>query len=546
MFTAKTARLLSTIVGIIALLSTFPLQAVSWAEQFSESSWAEQQAKRNATVEPDALALPKILERSWKPSIEFAGNGDKSAGVDRLRKMQQLQQTMLKNSDFHEQTHTFINDLWASFEHFNLKRFHKILPEEDGEWRKLSVVGHLDNDVYKYGPTPSAVNARNAQGTPQDLGDFSVEIRAKEIENKIFGVSFLIESDINVGLGSADWTAIRKATKETIKIVVDGDSRFTSDKSSFDQAAIYRDKVKAMNKHLDSKDIAIIAPLWASFPNMWELLSKVAKVEDVVVIDIVDKPYKQLQTSLSIQPQKMKLIYPKLAKFLRKIGPLFNVKVDLNADEGRYIRAEIDSKTLTIDIEAYVKDGQILPQNHRGGIALTVPNKKPGEPWNFVAVANAELQILGVKANMTNIRTKIDYTTQEKGANIDVQVNEMPKLEISGRALGILPTSFIDIMMPSNLEKIMSAFLAVIFEGENGKGIMVNSVFNQATDERVATVQSDVSFVGLDNIFMRIGMGIVNDRIIPEDNVSVEIRQLWFDTQHAFSNDLKNFEVSSL
>ena len=455
--------------------------------------------------------------------------------------MQQLQQTMLENSDFHKQTLTFIDDLWASFEHFNLKRFHKILPEDAGEWRKLTVIGHLNDDIYKYGPTPASVNAINPKGSPKELGDFNVEIRAKEIENKIFGTSFLIESDVNVGLGSADWTALRKATKETIKIVVDGDSRFTSKDSDFFQANYYRDKVKAMNENLDSRDIAIVAPLWASFPEMWDLLSKVARVEDAVVIDIANKPYKQLHTSLSIQPEKMKLIYPKLAKFLRKVGPLFNVKLDLNADEGRYIRAEIDSKTLMVTIEAYVKEGQILPINHSGVIALTVPNKKLGEPWNFVATANVDLHILGVKASLNNLKTKIDYITNETGADVNVQVNEMPALDISGRALGILPTSFIDVMMPSNLEKIMSAFMAVIFEGDNGKGILVESTFLQATQERVALVESDVSFVGLDNIFMRIGMGIVNDRIIPGDKVSEEIRQLWFDTQHAFANDLENY-----
>ena len=38
-------------------------------------------------------------------------------------------------------------------------------------------------------------------------------------------------------------------------------------------------------------------------------------------------------------------------------------------------------------------------------------------------------------------------------------------------------------------------------------------------------------------------MGIVNDRVLPDERVSSELERLIFETQEAFASDLKGFEA---
>jgi len=521
MLSIKKVLNLSITAGVIGLLSTFPSQYVEAAED---------------------TAMKELLMRNWKPAIEIAGEGEQAKAVKTLRSMQDLQATMLEFTVFHKETEDFINGLWSSFESFNLKGFHQLLPEQSGSWRKLNVVGHLDRHIYRYGPTEYEVGIFQESGEPVKLGDIYIQVKAKEIENKIFGRSYVLKTDLDMGIPGANWTSITDAGKEVLKIAVNDDSiAMDSSSAMANQANRYKGNVKNLSSNLDEQDIEILAPLWASYPHLWEQLSKVATVKDMVINDVAGKPYKHLNAIISIQPEKMEASYPKLAKFLKKIGYLFHVNIDLNSDEGRYFHALLDSKTLTLTFEAYVHEGLIVPINKAGKVELNVPNRKFGEPWNFVADVNAELEMLGVKATMSNMKTEASYTTRKDGALIATTTKEMPDLKVTGMALGIMPTALIDALMPSNIETIMSAFLKVIFDGDQGKGVVVDVNYTESAGNQIASLETKINFVGLDNIFMRLGMGIVNDRIIPDDKVTLEIKKLLFDTQDAFRKDLDNY-----
>ncbi|HEX4937251.1 MAG TPA: hypothetical protein VFX11_01140, partial [Candidatus Kapabacteria bacterium] len=63
----------------------------------------------------------------------------------------------------------------------------------------------------------------------------------------------------------------------------------------------------------------------------------------------------------------------------------------------------------------------------------------------------------------------------------------------------------------------------------------------QAANGESAKLVVKSAFEGLDNFFVRVGMGIVSDRVIPDPQVSVELRKLIFDTQEAFAHDLDGF-----
>ena len=59
----------------------------------------------------------------------------------------------------------------------------------------------------------------------------------------------------------------------------------------------------------------------------------------------------------------------------------------------------------------------------------------------------------------------------------------------------------------------------------------------------ILTLKSEME--GLDNFFIRIGMGIVNDRVLPSEATTQELNRLIFDAQEAFAADLDWFEKTT-
>ena len=100
--------------------------------------------------------------------------------------------------------------------------------------------------------------------------------------------------------------------------------------------------------------------------------------------------------------------------------------------------------------------------------------------------------------------------------------------------------------MPSNIESLMRDFLQVMCEGNDGHGMVASMEYRQAEGSALATLDTHTTFEGLNNFFVQFGMGIVNKRVIPDANVSNDVRRLMFDTQQAFSQDLEAYSQLAL
>jgi hypothetical protein len=104
-----------------------------------------------------------------------------------------------------------------------------------------------------------------------------------------------------------------------------------------------------------------------------------------------------------------------------------------------------------------------------------------------------------------------------------------------------MPAGLVNFFIPRSIDELMIEFLEVACNGNDGKGVVAEMRFENATEGQQTQVHFTSEFEGMDNFMVRIGMGIVSDRIIPDTDVSDDIRRLVFDTQDAFSKDLDSF-----
>ena len=83
-----------------------------------------------ASLSGSAWAVPpEVLDRGWAASVELAGEGDPDVAIIRMREMADLNRTVLRRMEFHQQTQNFVDQMWENLESFNLSDFYEMLPE---------------------------------------------------------------------------------------------------------------------------------------------------------------------------------------------------------------------------------------------------------------------------------------------------------------------------------------------------------------------------------------------------------------------------------
>ncbi len=488
-----------------------------------------------------------VIQRGWKPSVEFSGAGDSKHAVVKMREMAALQEVVFKNTEYHKQTQEFIDELWSSLESFNLKKLYRMLPDESGAWRQLTVVGALDGELYRLGPVRPNVDVSNVEkidtvnrsGEIQALGDLVSNIRVKELSSEA-GTSYLIQNNLQLGIGAFSWDAVLGSGEEMLRLAVEGDARFGRN-TKMPWAQDYRMKVQAMNPTLNERDVEILAPLWAAFPESWNLLTKLGRVDDVVIEDDAFGGYQHLKASFSLIPDLIDVNYPELASHLDSLNSLVKGAIEIEDDNGRLLRLTMNSTTLSGTIDAYITQGRLLPVKN-GKVVTNVAPVRLGDGRQFSARVDSTMSILGVVTRMKGIETTIHYQPTEKGAVVQTAMTQVPEIYVEGAALGFVPTAIIDLFLPTNIDELMREFMTVAVKGNDGKGIVTRTEFSQLSIGELAKVNVGVSFEALNNFMVRIGMGIVSDRIIPDSDVTKDIQRLIYDTEEAFSKDLDGFE----
>lgn len=476
-----------------------------------------------------------IIARGWQPPVAFAGQGDEQRAVSALREMASLQKVILSNTRFDQQTEQFVDGLWASFERFDLKKFYELLPEQKDDWHYLQVYGVVENGRYNVGPQFQTMHKNGDR--PNDFGEVAVLVKAREMKGP--RETFLIDSNVSVGMGTVGWPSVAQAVEETLRIVVKGDDAYTHN-AGWNEGSVFRNRVISMNSALGKEDIEVLAPLWAAFPAQWDLLASLGRFDDVVVEEVQGRDYKKLNARFIIDPDKMKEGYPALAEHLANLGSLTQMDMRAVGEQGEVFRLAVDSEKLLARFEAYVKDGYLVPVKD-GKVADKPLTEMFSKPWHLDLLAESRMKILGVVTDMKDMRISLDFQPTSTGAKTVAAMTHVPEVKVSGNALGFMPTAVIDVLMPSNIDSLMRDFLRVVCEGNGGQGLVSSLEYSQPEGAPLATLDTRTTFEGLNNFFVQFGMSIVNDRIIPDPQVSVELRRLMFDTQQAFSQDLEAY-----
>ena len=122
--------------------------------------------------------------------------------------------------------------------------------------------------------------------------------------------------------------------------------------------------------------------------------------------------------------------------------------------DGRLMNLALDTTGLKVRINMLVDGVGLVPvengQAKRDKIVYFADQDIP-----MTAVVDASIDMLGVHTDISHIASTVNYHPYGDGVRIEPAMNTLPTVKVQGRALGIIPTGFIDTILPTRLDDII-------------------------------------------------------------------------------------------
>jgi len=488
-----------------------------------------------------ALDATSALSRGWTPLVAMHGQGDTARAIGSLRAANKATDTILARTELDAPTEKFVAQAWEELSDFHLDDFYELLPHKDGAWHEIGVTGAIQGSVFRIHQAdlkkPFEVTLK---GSRKNLADFSARLRAKPTRAHGEHNAFLLRGHMGFGIGPISWNALTQALTDGLRLVSTGDPRPGS-AAPVQASETARARMHVLHPKLGAEDLEVMALLHDAFPATSEAIGEIARVDDLRVTT-TGGSYGKLHANARILTDRMKRHYPDLAKHLDKLDQLAHAKIRWLDTRGRsVVEAEVDTDTMSATLECYVKDGMLLPFT-RDGVAADEPIDPMGPALaKSRMVIDARLKMLGLVINLDRLRSDLRYTNDGSSAHVSSAMTTLPGIRVEGAALGFVPTGFIDAFIPGNIESLTRDFFDVAVRGNDGKGLTFDVAVGAPTSGQPGAVELGLGVEALDNFMVKMGVGIVNQRVVPDDDESQDIDRLKLRMHQAFSKDFERF-----
>lgn len=475
----------------------------------------------------------------WTPMVTMWG-GDEQTAVRSLSQVTQAYEAFLQNTEVDEPTQKFIDKALKEFEDFDLAGFHDLLPDERGERRELNVKGGLAGNRYLV--TRADPNSRyevGVNGPRNGLADMSLLIHAQQKKSEDHK-SLIVGTRIGLGLGPLSYRGLMDAERDLARLATTGDPTGSGVKLA--PSAKARARVTETNPGLGPEDIETLAILYDAYPALGEALTGVGRLEDVRAAT-AKGGYYHITTRMRAEPDRLKEKYPNFAKHIKKLGDVLHATVRVLDDKGRdIVRLTVDSEKLLFGVESYInQDGLPLPFDNK-----RVYEDEPLDPVSDAlqhprVLVNARLNMLGIIINARNLRLDARYRANDGYATADARMTTVPDLKVEGRALGIFAPGFLDLFIPGNIEDTTRKFFEVAAKGNGGKGLRAHVELGARTPGAPGVFSLTAQVEALESFIIKMGGGIITDRLMMNKKAEKEAKQLAADLHEAFKRDFNRF-----
>jgi hypothetical protein len=487
-----------------------------------------------------ALALSTLdgVSAGWTPMVSWWGAGDAHKAVANLGRLTHAFSAVLHHSEVDAPTRKFVDDALEQLGDFDLGDFHDLLPERRAGFRELSVRGELRGDRYLIRRAEPGSNFLvTAHGPRRGLADFSQVLRAKHIQPEDGPDSYLLNVGLGLGVGNLAWDQTLQAIADFGRIVADADPRVAANdvpRPSDEAVAL----TKKLHPKLGAEDVASVALLFDAYPAVSRRFSEVGELVDVRSV-AASAAYQHVTVRMRALPARLEKSHPALAEHLRSLGDLAHFDFRWVDRQNRtLVRWVIDSKHLLFSTECYLKDGLLLPVAGKT-VLVDQPIDPMGDALERSRVfMHTRVTLFGVAISVHNLRAEVRYTPGATHGQLVGSVQAPPRVETEGAAVG-----FIDALIPGNLKSLTYDFFAHAARGNDKKGVVIAIGAGSETREQGGVIETKIELEALDSKLVKMGVGMVNERLIPSGEVLRDAKQLLTGLHDAFVADLSRYKA---
>lgn len=488
-----------------------------------------------------ALSSPDAVRTGWTPLVRLYGRGDAATAVKELRRLTVAYTAALHHTELDKTTRAFVDGLLDDIEDFDLDSFHERLPEQHGETRSLRVRGDLADGKYLVREVSGEEPFEVGLGGPRtELAAMSGVVTSKPGRGYEERPTYLLTGQYGLGVGALSWDATTDAITELARLVSQG--KLADDAAAPELSAQTRRLVHALHPRLSDEDLAVLGVLFEAYPELAKMLSRLGTTEDVRTT-WHGKGYQQINVRMRALLERLGEHYPALAKHLGRLDDIARAELRWLDKQGRTLgTAKLDSDKMSFEVQYFIKDGKLLPSR---GVQVF-----EDEPIDYMSdaldgtrtVIDARFKMLGVVVKLHQLVLENWYEPHQSYAEMGTTIRSVPKaIHVEGRALGFLPTGLVDAFIPGNIESITRSFFEVAARGNGKKGVRASLRLGSRgpSADGVAELRGEAE--ALDSFLVKIGLGMVNEKLIPNDKAVREAKQFATALHDAFVRDLARY-----
>jgi hypothetical protein len=281
-------------------------------------------------------------------------------------------------------------------------------------------------------------------------------------------------------------------------------------------------------KGKDKESEAIISNFKADFPNISKFILQYINIYKIITT-YDDNKITKFSLVSEFNRNYLKIKFPYLTEYLEDISDLGFIEIivkDLNAKN--LITIYLNSKSSQLFLNFYTFNGKILPftiESNKETYYMDSPiSINELKDFPFIVQIKFKANIYGLRIKNDNIVLNGNYKKSDKDLLLELRFQEFPRCKIEGGFAYILPPSFINFVIPGNLEDLIYEFTSTLSSSVK-KNKFIS--FQIQTIEKSARLKVDLNIDILNNFFIRFGLKVWNFKIQPSDMALDEIQEIF-------------------
>jgi hypothetical protein len=363
-------------------------------------------------------------------------------------------------------------DLRAMLSSLDAGNLYELMPfsDPDGLKRAIGIGGRSQKNLYRlhlYDPGAGQdwdFGDHAERRVPDNLyhfGDFDFRTFIKPVSKS----RFRFFSDLRINMDDLSAVIIPRMLTAILTVVsqhaaaVDPPPAYLTHKFSLNQASL-----------------KVMAGLVHDFPDFLATITQYFEIENIVsTISPADEGAQNIDLRVRIKRHAFAKHYPEIGAMLERIDGLVFINGRIFNNQDRLMGyIELDSARDLFGLQYRILKGRFLPLDgsrsagNPAGISLIAPSLS-----QFYAEFDIHLDMVGLNLHVSSLQVPIDYFLGGPELQLKTCLLQPPDdIKAGGRAFGFLPLWLIDILIPSNVEKITHDFFQAIATANNGNGSM--------------------------------------------------------------------------